>query len=138
MLGQRNAGNMIDASWDGVDQFVRLQIPEEEFLRCAGATPMTDDSRRSFHRFYFRGKALLDWRGESLGVYTTDLSRKGMGLLSPIQLFPKSRVQLQLGDSTKCQLEVVRCRRIGQECYECGTRFVIGVRLNGTNLEEKR
>jgi hypothetical protein len=91
---------------------------------------MAHQSRRSFHRFYFRGKGVLQWRGETLGIYTTDLSRKGMGLLAPLQLFPMERVNLRMSDGRECQLEIVRCRRVGNGCYECGARFAVGLRIN--------
>jgi hypothetical protein len=137
MLEQCHAGNVTDATWDTADKITRLTIPEVEFLAHAGATPPTYTSRRSYHRFYFRGKGLLVRRRETLGVYTTDLSRKGLGLLSPIQLFPMERVKLQLSDGRECQLEIVRCRRLDRDCYECGSRFVVGLRLNEIVAEER-
>lgn len=136
MLEQRNAGHMSDECWQTVDKLVRLPVSEEEFLAHQGATPTTYSSRRSFHRFYFRGKGILTRRGTSLGVYTTDLSRKGLGLLAPIQLFPMDRVTLRLDNGMECQLEIVRCRRVDRDCYECGSRFVVGVRINEIVSEE--
>jgi CBS domain-containing protein len=77
---------MTSATWVAPDRTTQLPIPEDEFLAQQGPMPTTHQSRRSFHRFYFRGKGVLQWRGETLGIYSTDLSRKGMGLLARLQL----------------------------------------------------
>lgn len=130
MLDQCDARNVIAAFWEAADKITLLHLPEDQFLAQTGPTPCADASRRSYHRFYFRGKGLLRRGAETLAVYTNDLSRKGLGLFAPVQLFPKERVTLRLSDGRECQLEIVRCRRVGQNCYECGARFVVGLRLN--------
>ena len=71
-----------------------------------------------------RGKAVLK-RGESLhGTYTKDVSRQGVGFLSPVPLLPKERVKLRVA-ATELSLEVTRCRRVDPGCFECGARFAM-------------
>lgn len=130
MLDECHARSLSGAAWDAADKTTVLPVPEGEFMAQLGPTPVAFTSRRSYHRFYFRGKGILHRGGETFAVYTTDLSRKGLGLLVPQQLFPRERVVLQLSDGRECKLEIVRCRRVGPNCYECGSRFVVGLRLN--------
>lgn len=130
MLELSHARKIDEAEWASADRVARLPMPEEAFFERVGPMPQTFASRRSFHRFYFPGQGILAWRDMSLGVYTTDISRKGLGMISPVQLFPMERATLRLCDGTECPLEVARCRRIGAECYECGCRFVVGRRVN--------
>jgi hypothetical protein len=68
-----------------------------------------------------RGKAVLKRGGTTLGIYTVDLSRQGIGILSPVPLLPKERVQVQLA-AVKLTLEIARCRRLGDNCFLCGAR----------------
>jgi len=97
----------------------------ERFFDRSGPLPLHHENKRSFHRYYMRGKALLK-RGDSiLGVYMKDVSRQGVGFLSPVQLLPLVRVQLELSDGTQINVELSRCRRIEKNCFECGARFAL-------------
>ena len=71
-----------------------------------------------------RGKAVLKRDEARLGVYTKDLSRQGLCFLSPVQLFPLERVTIEMPNEAEYHLELTRCRRIAESCYECGTKFV--------------
>lgn len=135
MLDERDARKIDRRMWKCVDIVAQLPIPHREFFRRSGATPASQFGRRSFHRFHCPGEAVLTWREMTLGVYTVNVSRQGMGLITPVQLFPKDQVVLQLWDGSSCRLEVARCRRLGIESYECGCRFVIGRQMNKSVTE---
>jgi len=83
------------------------------------------DNRRQYHRYYLRSKALLKRGDTTIGGYTKDISRQGVCLLSPLQLLPKERVKLTLPNGAAYSLQVVRCRRVFDNCFECGTRFAV-------------
>jgi len=48
-----------------------------------------------------------------------------MGLISPVQLFPREQIELRMNPQRTYALEVIRCRRVKPNCYECGTIFVL-------------
>ncbi|MEX2316456.1 MAG: PilZ domain-containing protein [Pirellulales bacterium] len=125
MLDRGDATSVIDDAWDAVEQKTRLPEQLEAFLASRGPTPLHFDSRRAFHRFFMRNKAILERRESRFAVYTKDISRQGIGILTPVQLLPKERVQLRLANGTDYSLEIARCRRVDVGCYECGTRFVL-------------
>jgi hypothetical protein len=122
----RDEERLIEGAWESAQ--VQTQLPAamaKSFFAHSGPMRGHFDNRRSFHRYYLRDKALLT-RGESLlGVYTKDVSRQGICLLSPLQLFPKERVELWLPNGSIYQLQVVRCRRECDHCFDCGTRFTV-------------
>lgn len=56
-------------------------------------------------------------------IYTSDFSRGGCGFLSSIQIFPTERLRLIL-PTFWLQLQIVRCRKLGVNCYEIGSELV--------------
>jgi hypothetical protein len=44
-----------------------------------------------------------------------------------MQIFPGERIRLLLQKHGAMDLELRRCRRLGENCYECGTVFAEGV-----------
>ena len=126
MLDLSHEKDVSDVSWDSVE--FTAQIPEKmtDFFEQQGPTPVRVGCRRAYRRFYLRGKAILAVDNKYLGVYTVDASRKGIRFFSPIQLLPKLRVRLQLPEVQEFQVEIVRCRRLEERCYDCGAIFVLG------------
>jgi len=123
MLARGHVRQLIAELWDLTTH--KVQLPEStanEFLEANGPTPAYYDDHRAFLRFRLRTKAVLKRGDESLGAYLTDISRKGAGFLSPVQLMPKEIVQLTLA-TRKVRVEVTRCRRIEKDCFECGGKF---------------
>jgi hypothetical protein len=47
--------------------------------------------------------------------------------MSPVQLLPKERCRIRLPNTKEFQIEIVRCRRVDEGCYECGAMFVLGI-----------
>lgn len=125
MLDRDDAASVIDDTWEAVEQKTRLPEDFEAFRAPRGPTPLQFDTRRAYRRFFLRHKAILNRQETLLAVYTKDVSRQGIGILTPVQLLPRERVQLRLPSGVEYQLEIARCRRVVAGCYECGTRFVL-------------
>ena len=116
-VDQRPLGSSVrQGAIDGADA--------KEFFAPKGATPSYYDNKRTYHRYFMRGKAVLKRGTTMLGTYTKDVSRQGVGFLSPVQLMPKELVKLRLA-TTELSLEVARCRRLDQGCFDCGARFAL-------------
>jgi len=130
MLGLSDEQNVIALDWEKVD--LKTNLPDElrDFFDRAGPMPPQHGCRRAYQRFYIRGKAILNYQDSSLGVYTVDASRQGLCFLSPVQIFPKERCRIRLPKTKEFQIQVVRCHRIDEGCYECGAMFVLGVPAN--------
>jgi hypothetical protein len=116
---------LMEELWEATPTKVELSgLAAERFLDVHGAMPLYHDNRRAYHRYFMRGKAVLKRGKALLGTYTKDVSRQGVGFLSPVQLLPKEKVQLRL-PTTELSLQVARCQRLDQGCFECGAKFVL-------------
>jgi hypothetical protein len=126
MLGLSDEQNVIAITWDKVEK--KTHLPEElrDFFDRVGPMPPQHNCRRAYQRFYIRGKAILHHKDAPLGVYTVDASRQGLCFLSPVQIFPKERCRIRLPNTKEFQIQIVRCRRVDEGCYECGAMFVLG------------
>jgi hypothetical protein len=127
MLDLGNGEKVSDASWDALELTARIPASMPDFFEKKGPTPTRVGCRRAYRRFYFRGKAILRCDNKLFGVYTVDASRKGIRILSPIQLLPKLHVWLQLPDVQEFEIEIVRCCRFEERCYDCGAVFIRGI-----------
>ncbi len=127
MLDLGNGQKVSDVSWDSLELTARIPVSMPDFFEKKGPTPTRVGCRRAFRRFYLRGKAILRSDNKLFGVYTVDASRKGIRILSPIQLLPKLHVWLQLPDVQEFEIEIVRCCRFEERCYDCGAVFIRGI-----------
>jgi hypothetical protein len=98
----------------------------KDFYDQHGPVPARPGCRRAYLRFFLRGKGILQRNDTYLGVFTADASRQGLKFYSPVQLFPKERCRIRLPKTKEFQIEIVRCRRVDESCYECGAMFVLG------------
>jgi hypothetical protein len=125
MLDINHDKQLIDTLWESAASKVRLtESLQKLFFDPHGAMPLFHDNRRAYHRYFMRGKAVVLRGDATLAAYTKDVSRQGIGFLSPVQLMPKERVKLRLPTTQIC-LEIARCRRMDQGCFECGARFAL-------------
>jgi PilZ domain len=125
MLDINHDEQLIDELWESAATKVSLSDSFRKlFFASHGAMPMFHDNRRAYHRYFMRGKAVVLRGDASLAAYTKDVSRQGVGFLSPVQLLPKERVKLRL-PKTQLSLEIARCRRVEPGCFECGARFAL-------------
>ena len=87
--------------------------------------PLHRRERTPLPSVFHAQKAVLQRDEMKLGCYTMDVSRQGIGLLSPVQLLPLDRVQLHLPNGSELPLEIARCRRVDRGCFDCGARFAL-------------
>lgn len=112
----------------------RVALPDawQDFFDRSGAMPSFPGDDRRFPRFYIRGRAAMAvvdplpgkprdsaWHG----VYTKEISREGLSLLHSEQLFPRERLEVVLPDGQSRLVEVTRCRRVQQACYDVEVSF---------------
>jgi hypothetical protein len=126
MLDLSNDEDVMQLAWDKVE--LKASLPDEmkDFYDQHGPVPARPGCRRAYIRFYLRGKGILQWNNTFFGVITADASRQGLRFMSPVQLLPKERCRIRLPKTKEFQIEIVRCRRVGEGCYECGAMFVLG------------
>lgn len=119
----------------------RVELPEawHDFFDRAGAIPSYPGDDRRFPRFYIRGRAAMAFidalPGKSRdevwhGIYTREISRDGLRLLHSEQLFPRERLQIIMPDGQTRVVEVARCRRVQQACYDVHARFAPEAQTN--------
>jgi PilZ domain len=105
----------------------KVELPESlrpAYFAVQGPYPLFHDNRRTFHRYFMRGKAVLKRGNSMIGTFTKDVSRQGVAFLSPVALLPKERVKLRV-PAAELSLEVTRCRRLDPKCFECGAKFAL-------------
>ena len=126
MLDISDDQSLMQLAWEKVE--LKPSLPEEmkDFFDQHGSMRARPGCRRAYHRFYLRGQAILQRQETYLGVYTADASRQGLRFLSPVQLLPKERCRIRLPKTKEFQIEIVRCCRVADGCYECGAMFVLG------------
>jgi hypothetical protein len=125
MLEFDHGQKLMDDLWEATA--AKVELPDSvraAFFGAQGPGPLFHDNRRSFHRYFMRGKAVLKRGTSMIGTYTKDVSRQGVAFLSPVALLPKERVKLRI-PTVELSLEVTRCRRIEPKCFECGARFAL-------------
>lgn len=122
MLDIADQNDLVPA-WHEVDSRAALPVAPQEFLAKEGPTPVLPMSRRSFHRMHFRTTAVLRYQDEFHAGYLVDLSRSGVGLISPVQLLPAAELELWLPDGRHLNLRAIRCVRVAAHCYHCGAEF---------------
>jgi hypothetical protein len=108
--------------------FAQAQIPDsmrKSFFDRHGHMPLSQANNRQFNRYFMRAKAILNRGEDEIGCYTMDLSRQGIGLLSPIGLEQSEQVVLCLPQGSKFNLAITRCSQLDDHCYECGGRFIL-------------
>jgi hypothetical protein len=113
--------------WDRTELQAQLPPNElEDFCEPVGMMTRQSNCRRSYPRFFVRGKAILRWQGRTLGIYSADASRGGVRFLSPIELVHGARATIRVPNTKEFQIEIIRCQRINDNCYDCGAVFSLG------------
>jgi hypothetical protein len=126
MLDISNDEDVMQIAWDKVELKTTLPDDMKGFYDQHGPVPVRPGCRRAYTRFFLRGKGILQRNDTYFGVLTADASRQGLKFLSPVQLLPKERCRIRLPKTKEFQIEIVRCRRIAEACFECGAMFVLG------------
>jgi hypothetical protein len=117
---------VIDDLWASASPKAHMpMLMGKSFFDQRGPMPTLNDSKRSYHRFYLRSRAIVKHKDKLLGAYTKDVSRQGIGFLSPVQMMPMEHIDVQLPNGASYNLEITRCRRVEESCYDCGAKFVL-------------
>jgi hypothetical protein len=96
--------------------------------------PQENDQRR-FPRVgcgASQAKAALEYRttlpakprdAVAWAVYPVSISRGGIAFLHSEPLYPRESFQIRFPDGRSCNIEITRCRRVGDRCFEVGAQF---------------
>ena len=116
--------------------FDLVEVMLHDYSTYAHATPSMPNDHRRFPRVRCRSKrhraalkrlptfAALASSQQWSAVYVADFSKTGVQVLHAEQLFPGERLRLLLLTGNLLDLEVVRCRRMGDACFAVGTQIV--------------
>lgn len=113
--------------WESLSSRAALPCTSETYFLPNGSAAPHGECGRQYRRFQVREKGVIARDGRYHAIYIKDASRKGIGFLSPVQLFPGERVPLLLAEPGLIELEVRRCRRQRAKSYECGCVFASGL-----------
>jgi hypothetical protein len=123
MLDVCDATELIQQRWQALSLRTELPWSWRKYMTEIGLERMWPESRRRYARAPLRAPLILLAGGNSYAAFGKDISRLGVGLFSPLPLLPKQVVVAELLGGKKLPLRVVRCKRIGPRCFECGTVF---------------
>ena len=123
MLGVGDATTVNQSAWEKLP--VRTQLPWSwrRFVTDVGLGRAWPETRRQYERAPLRVQVVLRIGGVEYAGYAKDISRLGVGFFSPINLLPKQAVEMQLLNGKTMTLRIARCRRLGPQCFECGSLF---------------
>lgn len=108
----------------------RIRLPEtwDDFFRLSGPAPAYPGDERAHQRIRVRAAGLLYFErplptiprpAVPSVIYTSDVSRRGLGLIADTQIFPEEVVRVVL-PSFWVRMTVMRCSRVGPACYNFG------------------
>jgi hypothetical protein len=111
-----------------------IELPPSwyEHRERLGMAPIVASDKRRFRRYYLpavaafkfrRSFSALPRRGDWHKIYTKDVSRAGIAFFHSEPLFPRERMTILLPDGSRRAVEITRCRRIREHCYEIGAAF---------------
>ena len=116
----------------------RLRVPEAVMkgLRERRDAPPQPGDTRQFPRRHLVASAIIEYRDglpahprqpQRHNVVVADLSRRGLRFLHSEQFFPGELAIIQIAASKVMHIEVARCRKIADCCFEVGATFSAGV-----------
>lgn len=115
-----------------IDWQIRLPPDWDDFFGDKGVASSCHDDRRRHQRMNVRTPGLM-WfaktlpnfprEAEPVGIYTRDLSRRGLGLVTPTQLYPEEILRIVL-QTFWLEVRVVSCRRVAEACFIVGAELV--------------
>ena len=112
---------------------LQMPWPAEEYFAVTGVVAPVPDEHRRYVRTRMRVSAALQYRrsfpslvraAQWHKIVIQDVSRSGLGFLHSEQLFPAEQLMLVMPDCKPRSIEVARCRKLSEACYEIGATFV--------------
>lgn len=126
MVDQVSTIELTDEHWRSLASRADLPCDERDYFAASGVSGPVGETRRQYTRMQMRELGVVLRRGQEHGVYVRDVSPKGVGIYSPVQLFPDERISLLMNDRGWFDLTLRRCRRVDHRCYDCGMVFADG------------
>ncbi|QDT00651.1 PilZ domain-containing protein [Adhaeretor mobilis] len=126
MLDRCISTELMPTLWRSLPSQAMLPLGGAEFYGADRLQPALPDSRRQYARLNNRVPAILKLNDSHHAIYIRDASRLGMGLYSPVQLFPLSEVRIWLPDQEPLKMRVRRCLKQQRNCYQVGVQFTEG------------
>src|SRR5690606_4014590 len=110
--------------WEALEPKPQIPSNLNDFFKRRGPGGIHADCRRRYARLYLRRPAILQRQdGTRLAAYSIDVSRTGIGLLSPVQMLPGDVCSVRLPETRWIPIQVMRCRRLARQAYVCGAVF---------------
>lgn len=103
----------------------RVELPEKlaaDMRNVAGNSLYTECKRQYARRTFHKPVIVIDGKNHH-ACFSKDLSRTGLGFYSPINFLPKKLIRMWLPNGEVLLVRITRCRRLGERCYEIGSRF---------------
>jgi hypothetical protein len=123
MLDIDDATTLSEADWHELPSRAELPCTWKEYAASGGGTATKPDSTRKFCRVALPSIAIV-WADDNWhAAYAKDVSKIGMGFYSPIQFLPRARVRVWLPGHSLLRVRIARCRRLKDNCFECGGLF---------------
>ncbi len=113
----------------------QIRLPEAWLEQYSSETNAVDGDQRRFPRHPCgspQAKAALEYRSTLpsrpreptvWAVYPVSISRGGLAFLHSEPLYPCEKFRISLPNGKAFEIEVARCRRVGDRCFEVGARF---------------
>ena len=148
MTSRPNADNpACDEAWD--DLQCKILVPREflAILLKEGSLQTVMNDQRRFPRYHYHVRAVLHCRQtlpavprgeERYIVLTKDISRGGLCFLHEKQLFPRERMTVDLSGERHMDIEVARCVKHNDRCFEIGAIFLEQFAECGQDENEER
>jgi hypothetical protein len=111
-----------------------IQLPPhmERFFQESGPVATLPGDERRAARLMVRTRCILipesplpafPRSAEPAAVYTSDLSRNGLGFIAPQQYYPEEEIRLIL-PTMWLRGSIARSRRLGPHCFQIGARLL--------------
>jgi hypothetical protein len=112
-----------------------INLHEQEYDSSAQGNSFSTgpDDKRRFKRLKFNFDLALQYQQSfpSLQrptgwsrIRSIDISRNGLGFYHSEQMFPHETAKIMLQDGNTHQIEVARCKRIRENCFEIGAKIM--------------
>jgi hypothetical protein len=131
MLGH-DYKEQLDCLIKRVDWLIELPENQPRFFQESGPSAGIEGDQRRAPRLIIRARCIMipesplpafPRSSEPQGVYTSDISRYGLAIITPVQLFPEEQIRIIL-PTFWMQLVVARNRRLGDHCFQIGATLV--------------
>jgi len=123
MLDLIDATTLSEQAWRQLASRAELPCSWDEYVTSGGVSNSKVNSTRKHCRVSLRSIAIVIDGDQQYAAYAKDVSKSGLGFYSPVNLLPRTIIQLWVPGRALLRLRITRCRRLGERSYECGTVY---------------